>query len=277
MSLIRSFVVPLLAGAAFTVVNTPAFAQDVASCIASHEAAQRARRGGHLRAARSHLDACDRSACPKPIQQDCARWQGEVAAELPTIVLSVIDADGKPPVGIRISVDGRSRPDASLGKTFELDPGEHRLSARVADGRVVTRRIVALLGAHNQLVELRLPAPTTVAAPEKTPSLPVAFWVAGAAAIVGGGAFAILGGIGVADEKDLRARCAGRCPPDDVSRVERTYLAADIFGLLGIAGATTASVIGIVHLSADPKKEMRAPAGVRLGLGPRGGSATWCF
>lgn len=268
------FVAPMLAGMLLLLLSGSAAAQEVASCIASHEAAQRARQRGELRAARTHLEACDRDTCPSPIQRDCAQWQVEVVAALPTVVLSVVASDGTPPVGSTIRLDGERLPQASLGKALELDPGEHVLSARSSDGQEATRRFVALAGTRNQLVELRLPARAKAAA-EQSAALPVAFWVAGSAAVVGAAGFAILGSIGMADEKDLRSRCAGSCAQDDVDRVHRTYLAADLFALMGIAGAATTMVIGIVHLS-EPGTQTPASA-VRVGVGPAGGQASLSF
>lgn len=270
--------VALMASSVLTVPWRTAAAQSVASCIESHESAQRARIHGHLRAARDHLDACNRPACPAPIQRDCAEWQSEVVATLPTVVLSVLEPDGSSPRGHEILLDGQPLPQGSLGKVLEVDPGEHVLSVQPLAGKEQSRHFTAVAGAKNTLIELRLTVATEpVPDPDPSAPLPVSFWIAASVTGVGLTAFAVLGSVGLADEHHLRDRCAGTCLETDVDRVRRTYLAGDILGLVGVAAGITTAAIAIVHVQAHSEPSTGQPSALEITFGPGWGSASWSF
>src|SRR5205823_10207865 len=70
---------------------------------------------------------CEVDACPTFVRDDCKRWDTEVAAAMPRVVLAAQDENGVVLDDVSVGVDGKAwlhRIDAS---PHALDPGTHVL------------------------------------------------------------------------------------------------------------------------------------------------------
>jgi hypothetical protein len=100
-------------------------AADVQSCLGASEAGQRARRAGRLREARDQFLLCSADACPSAVRRDCADWQGEVLAVLPSVVFGAKDGSGRDLVDVSVAMDGKPLTSQLDGKAIAIDPGLH--------------------------------------------------------------------------------------------------------------------------------------------------------
>lgn len=222
------------------------------TCAARAEEAQRKRRLAHLLEAQTELRACAQDVCPRVVRTDCASALAEVEAELPSIIVAVVDERGNDVVDARIDVDGRAV-DASLtALPISLDPGSHTVHATAGPGRAAEAKLMVRLGEQRRAVRLVLPASAAVTRnavhppPERSSFAPPAVYVltgVGAAALVTFGVFGVraLEGAG-----DLR-RCAPRCSEDEISTTRRDGIIADVALGVGVVALAAATVIYLLE------------------------------
>jgi hypothetical protein len=201
---------------------------DTDTCIADYDAAVTAKRAGQLRTARTKYAACAVVACPAEVRAECQRGVDAVGKSIPTLVFAARGESGKDVSEGRLELDGKEVPNALGGLPVEVDPGEHRLTLTLPNGRTVRRTIVARAGSRNRLVRLdaplrspRSPEPHRVSS--RSPLGPILL----AVGAVGLGSFGVFALLGRQKESELE-ECAPRCAPDEISKMQRLYLVADI-------------------------------------------------
>ncbi|MDP9036585.1 MAG: hypothetical protein M3O50_17420 [Myxococcota bacterium] len=239
---------------AFVLLPTRARAADsVEACARAAEAVQLLRGQGKLNNAIGELRTCLRTVCPEVIRRDCAEWQVEVEASMPTVILSAHSVAGDDVVDAHASVDGRPFLDKLDGIARSLDPGLHRLRFEKQGSAPVEVEVVLREGEKRRLIPVTFApeatrevgksgpsrealVPRTLApsppSTESRPSsvLPWAFGGLGAASLVG---FAAIGMTGLSDLHALRDGCgrSGTCAPSTVASIRtRLWLADGLFG-----------------------------------------------
>jgi len=249
-------------------------------CIEAYESSQRLQREDNLIAARERAAAC-KKLCPQQFIADCTRWEADLTAAIPSVLLEAKDARGDKVAGVRVSIDG-STPEPLRDGPMPLNPGKHTVAFVGGDGRIVERtvslaprerdrRIVALFDAPVQ------PQPTP--RPEPAPSegeVPVASWVLGALGLTSLTAGAVLVGLGYVERAKLEGEggCEPNCSPEEVDRVRNYWIAGGV--LAGAGGATVIVAIILPFVTDDGSPQS---ARIRAELGTDGAmlGATFSF
>lgn len=185
-----------------------AFADDAKQrCVDASDRAQSLRDKGALVEAREQLLLCARPECPGVVTGFCDKWLSEVNAALPTVV--VIAKDGAAETSdVELSIDGVVARPKLDGRAIPLDPGDHELSIRSADGRVATQHVVAHEGQKDVPVTIALaaraspsppPAPPLPPPPSEARGTPVLAWVLGGGGLAAAGVFAVIAATGQRD------------------------------------------------------------------------------
>lgn len=184
----------VLLAAALSAAAWPSYARDAnakpsaadvqKACLVSAERGQQLRNAGQLLAARSEFLACQASACPGIVREDCIKWLGEIAETTPTVIVSVRDDDGTDILDATITVDGKPLSNDLLGRPFPVDPGRHKLRAQrgeltkelevlVAQGSKLRSIEIVLAEPHHEPPPKVEPPPPTVLPPPKVTPPPV--------------------------------------------------------------------------------------------------------
>ncbi len=219
-------------------------------CFDAHERVQQLEGAGALIEARRHALLCAAPACPAAVRDDCAVFHQRLEKNVPEVLISLID--GAEPAAGQVSFDGGPLAAVSMRPT-PVDPGEHTVTAQLADGRSQSRSFVARQGDKAARVELvfsaRAQAPAEPAAPvpgtSKPAAPPVASWALGGLGLASLATFGVLGGYGYSREQALRA-CAPACDPALKAPLQATYLAADVALAIGAAALATALLVFLV-------------------------------
>ncbi|APR88561.1 hypothetical protein A7982_13910 [Minicystis rosea] len=223
-------------------------ADSVDACVSAADEGQMLRDRGKLLAARERFAACAAQACPRLVRTDCAGWLAAVEAQIPSVILSAVDGDGRPIADVHVSIDGGPT-EPLAGQARRLDPGAHRLRffARGWQGAALDQTLVLHERERAQTHIVRLlpprpppPAPATLGHGARTASI-----ILGGVAVVGGGVFAGLAWDAKHEADRLRATCAPRCDPADVDAVRAKGIGANVALALG---ATSAVAMGVLLL-----------------------------
>jgi tetratricopeptide (TPR) repeat protein len=199
----------------------------------------------------------------------------EVRQRLPRLKLMLIGVTSNEPV--QVSIDDKPTPEALLGVERPINPGQHRIEARVA-GQIRATRELGMVEGQSYQVELDVrpaePAPKpTVVQPKATSSSVDARKTGGYVALgvgaLGLGIGTYTGLLALNHKSDLDSVCRPSCPPSsaediDAFRSNRTisYLS---FGV-GIAAATTGVLLLTLGKPAQEHVAIRAlPNGIEIG------------
>ena len=221
------------------------------ACIAAFDDAQRARRAGQLRAARSELLTCSQQQCPAVVRADCAGVLRQVEAAQPTIVLKASDAKGNDLTDVSVELNGEKLASSLDGRAMPVDPGTLSLVFRRPPWDPVKVDVVIAEAEKNRIVRATLgppPAePRVVRAAPPAPRRSAAGWgVPGGLALVGVGALVFAGvtrlSLGERAD-DLRARCAPDCSQAERDRMSNDLVVTNVvlgagIGTLVLAAAT---------------------------------------
>jgi hypothetical protein len=206
---------------------------DRSACIAAYVAAQGARKVNHLLDASQDLSRCARDECPGMIKRDCATWLDEVNRDLPSIVLSVRDAEGHDVLGVQAFVD--DKPVAVDGHGLPIDPGKHAVVLRLGDGTSREEDVIATVGEKERVVTI------VVRLRSNGPSrkrVTIASYVLGGIGVAGLGVGTYFGIRGAVDRSSFG--CDRACAPDAYNTVNREFIAADIALGVGVAAVGAA-------------------------------------
>lgn len=150
-------------------VASDAGAGDRDECVAAASSAQDLRRDNKLVSAREQLITCARAACPAAVQHDCVGWLAEIEDAMPTITLTVSDANGVDVIEANILLDDRPYLTRLEGRALAMDPGIHVLHIEVAGATPFEQRIVVREGEKNRVVALTVPTPEPAPVVTQTP------------------------------------------------------------------------------------------------------------
>lgn len=251
---------PYLALVALLVTSataTFAHAQAPKECLASYEAAQRERLKHDLDAAERELLVCAKPECPEVLRSDCRKWLDEVARARSSIVV-VARANGKIVSDVTLTLDDKTLPNDASGASIAVTAGKHRIEVESIDYDAVSVEFTLAEGERNKRIEVELHAPTRPQPVATERNLMPVYGLA-ALGVVGIGSFTYFGLRSHSRKNDLED-CKGHCSEEEVDRVKRDQLIADIslgVGLLCLGGAT------YLYLQSPRKKES-----VRVGVGP---------
>jgi hypothetical protein len=210
-------------------------------CARSAEKAQDLRSAGKLQASLVELRACVRTSCPAFLRRDCAQWQADVEASMPTVVVTAHALDGTDMVAVRVTVDGAPFADRVDGLARPLDPGAHRFRFETEGAPAVEQSVVLREGEKRRAVDatfathlgaLRLPPEPPATADSSRGPWP---WVFGGVGLVGLGVGAALAASGLSDYHGLLNGCGrtGACSPPDVSGVRTRLWIGDTLLVVG--------------------------------------------
>jgi hypothetical protein len=207
------------------------------------------------------------AAVQRQAQTDAQTELEQLRPRIPRLLIRVSGAD---PAELTLSIDGQATPASIIGKPRLVNPGPHRVEAKV--GALQKAATVELVPAQEAAVDLDFaraapkPRPVTASPPALVASSgsPRRTW--GWIGVGVGGAGLALGGVMGALALDKHASiensgaCSdGRCPADKQSDVTRlnTFRVASSVGL--IAGGVLAGT-GIVLLLTAPSSERELAA-----------------
>ena len=237
-------------------------APDVKVCIAAHADGQVLRTQKQLIAARERFLACAVRDCPELVRKDCTQFLAEVTASTPTLVLAAVASGDRDLTQVSVDLDGKPLAPRLDGSAIPIDPGEHELTFRAADGRVRQYRIVARESEKGRRVVAEFTADGGDAPGDARPSavVPPLAYVLGGVGVAALGSFAYFGLRGRSTED-----CAPECSRSEVDRMRSQYLAADIS--LGVAVVSLGAAT-YVFFSQRGASRAEAPRTARLQLQP---------
>lgn len=136
---------------ASTLAALPASA-DVQACLAASEKGQRARSAGRLREARELFLVCGNEGCPAMVRRDCAQWQSEIIAMLPSLVFGAKDKQGRDLFDVTVSMDGETLVRKLDGKSVNVDPGPHTFTFELVGATPVVERALVKEGEKTRVL-----------------------------------------------------------------------------------------------------------------------------
>ena len=237
---------------------------DAEQCVQAYEDGQQARKRGELKKAAEAFTVCAAESCPDLTKSDCVQWLGEVEALRPTILLVLIDEQGKDVANAKVFVDGELHSESLDGKALALDPGPHKIRIVAAGKPELTEELVVREGDKLRKVELTLGAASGVSTSGTiSPFTWVLAGIGGASLVT----FATVGGLGLAGRS-----CAPTCTDDEVAAIETKFIVADVFLAVGLTSLAAGLVVGLVSGTAESTPAQAAislhagPGSVALGL-----------
>ena len=261
--------------------------EDKRACIDASERAQASRLQGKLRSARDQLLVCARETCPTLIAHDCGQWLQEVGASLPTVVISMLDAEGHDVGDVRVWVDGEPFLERLDGNAAPIDPGGHVLRFQRGDALPFEEKVIVREGEKNRLLAVRLPTPAgpapssplgdpqTTHGPARSLAMPVLAY-----SLIGVGAAAV--GLGtyleitqVSDLNTLKNTCGptATCSQSSVDTIANDRIYAGISLGVGLAAAAAGIIIVVTRPSQSQATAGGPRAWVDVGPTPGGGVA----
>jgi hypothetical protein len=219
---------------------------DVHECVTAAERGQRLRDKLLLKPAQGEFISCARDVCPGPVKSECTKWLADVSDRIPSIVVRATDGAGHDVTDVRVFVDDAPAQERVDGRRLEIDPGPHRIRFERSSFPPKTIEIVAREGEKNRFVDVAIGAeapPPPPPPPPKRPHdrpFPVLGAVLAGVAVLGGASFAFFAATGQSDVDHLRATCAPRCAPSDVSSARTKIIVANVSLGVGIVAAVSA-------------------------------------
>jgi hypothetical protein len=230
------------------------------ACVDAYERAQERLVAGALIEARERFTLCSRFSCPSFIQADCTRFLEEVNLEIPTVSFEVTSGSRRL-AAVRIVEGARVLHHGTTKEPIELDPGSHELRFEAPGAEAVTRSLGVERGEKDLVIGVDLPplvAPLPT--PQYTAALPAehksdpAPWIVLGIGTAGIGAFAVLGSMGLSEERRLERGCAPRCSAGELRSLRTKYLFADVALGVGVTGLLAG---GYLLLTREPPRAAR--------------------
>ena len=183
--------------------------------------------------------------------------------QIPRLLIRVTGADASE---LTLSIDGQVAASAIIGKPRLVNPGPHRIEARLAAAQ--KSAAVDMQVGQEQAVTLDFAPPAKKEAPpaasasrHSSPQRGLG-WVGVGAGAVGIGLGSVMGGLALSKHaaiKDSGACSDTRCPADQQSQVERLNLFRTVSSVGFIAGGALAAT-GVVLLLTAPSNEQQLAA-----------------
>jgi hypothetical protein len=129
-------------------------AGDEESCQRSYVAGQRHHKLEHdFISARAELLVCAKT-CPDELRVSCGRWLEEIAHEIPSIVVRVLDGRGHDIPNVELDLDHAPIDHYVEGLPIEMNAGTHSITARREGHAPVTQSIVVNAGEKLRVIDL---------------------------------------------------------------------------------------------------------------------------
>jgi hypothetical protein len=238
-------------------------------CMDAYEQTQEARQAGNLLRARVLAQSCVSEACHDVIRNSCQTWQAELAVEIPSVSIRVVDEQGTPLGGATVVVDGKDVL-SSAGRTLELDPGTHSVEVSVQGYEPGDKTFELSSGEKEVPIEMALvPKPNEPPPPPPPPiKQPPPLWPSYALGAVGVAGFATLGVLGSqarSADRDLDSCAPSKtCDADEVSTIKTQYTIANAglgVGIAGVVGAVGWSIFALNSRRSSSRAESDRAAG----------------
>lgn len=232
--------VALLVTACLASATGVARADEKATCIEAHEHGQELRLASHWGEARKLFLLCAQPTCPALLVQDCIRWAGELAQEIPSVVVSAKQA-GLDIDDVATFIDGSRFGSRLPAVPIPLDPGEHVLRFERTGFGPVEKRVILHDGEHDRRVEVSFEAPSSATKAEPSGAPLGAYAVTGLAAVAVGASvtFLVLGKVREHDLATSPCGQSGTCSDSQVNPIRIDYTVS------GIAAGVAAVAVGI--------------------------------
>lgn len=226
-------------------------------------------------------------ALPPAQQKKQAKRIGKAQEKLrilrPQVPRLVLAFDTPPPADVVVTVDGQSVALSLLGEPQAVDPGEHNVAVRTADGQVQEQVVPVGIGVTRR-VALHLPGeePEPTAAPDQVDEGPAGGWsgmhtgavVAGGIGVVGLLIGGITGGMVFARKGDVEDGCPqpDQCSDQDaVDKAEDTQsiaMASNVGFAVGAVGVAAGVVLWLLAPPLDGPEQDTARLRIVVGGTP---------
>ena len=209
------------------------------------------------------------AAVQRQAQVDAQTELQALRPQIPRLIIQVTGADASE---LTLSIDGQVAASGIIGKPRLVNPGPHRVEARLAAAQ--QSAAVEMQVGQEQTVTLNFPPPAKKA-PAAAPSAPGRpsssaqpstqrglGWVGVGAGTVGVALGSVMGGLALSKHaaiKDSGACSDTRCPADQQSQIERLNLFRSVSSVGFIAGGALAAT-GVVLLLTAPSNEQQLAA-----------------
>ncbi len=237
-------------------------------CLAAHVEGQKLRHAGEFLVAKARFRACSEEVCPAVLRDECAGWLSEVDAAQPTLIVTVRDERGNDLSDVTVHVDGARVADRITGLALPVDPGKRTLRLATSQGKERILELVVHEGEKARRIDAVIPlgpSPDGPPAPETTdhekPS--VLAYALGATGLISLGVFAVLGVSVNGRFTDLRTSCAQApgCTSDDIHRVRRDAVIADVALAVSVVSLGAAAVLLLTGSTQKPASTTAASFG----------------
>jgi hypothetical protein len=257
------------------------------ACVAASLDGQTLRKQDKLIEARDKLRTCASESCPEVVRSRCTRWLSDLDAEIPTVIVRVMDAAGNDVLDVDVAIDGHA---SKLGRPEVLDPGEHTVVVKRASGETKADKFLLVDGEHARILTVRLAnASTPARAAEPPPSatrseahgggVPIGAWILGAVGVGSLGSFVYFILEASSDYSKLSSVCSPNCKASDITPLTQdadvAYVSIGV-GIAALAGAVTWALLPRGNAGAKasaaylPALDVRTtPGGALVGLGVR--------
>jgi hypothetical protein len=229
-------------------------------CMDAASSGQEVRDQGRLMEARAHFQKCAQSECPAPIPTYCGDWLSDVGRKIPTLVIRVVDADGRDVIDATVLLD--DGPTNLDGRAVEVDPGKHRIRIVRSGSKPFDMEIIAAQGEKDRIVLGKLVAeePPRTALPITSPppepsarrAVPTASWIAWGVGAAGLASFAIFGIKARLDYDSYESSCGQRCTESARDSVATTVTTADVSLVVGLVGVAVGTVVFLTQPKVTP-------------------------
>ncbi|HWZ90816.1 MAG TPA: hypothetical protein VNW92_18270 [Polyangiaceae bacterium] len=257
-------------------------AADAQECVAQNNAAADQRANHHLLAARGSYRSCvAEPGCPEVVRAECETALSELKTAIPTLLVSVLDAQKHDVVGATLQVDGQTI--AVDGSPIEVDPGPHELTAE-AQGVRTAMQVVGVEDEANRRVELvleELHAAPLSSARESEPVVAAAkprsrvpAYVLGGVGALGAASFGYFAISGHSGLNQLEA-CKPDCSRSAVHDVRVKYLLADVSLGVSVVALATAGYFLFRPASEAPKPSSSVSLNISTAPQAAGISVRW--
>ena len=225
------------------------------ACVQASTDGQTLRKDDKLIAARDKLRMCSSDPCPTVVKTHCLKWLNEVEGMIPTAVVRATDASGNDVLDAEVTIDGQA---SKLGHPETLDPGQHVVVVKRANGEQKQENFLLVDGDHARILNVELPkppapstAPPASSIPEKpveshSGGIPAGAWVlggVGVAALVTSGIFF---GVTSQEFSTLQSSCAPACSDSQMSNAKTHAIVTDVSLGVGIGALGVAVIWAIV-------------------------------
>ena len=200
----------------------------------------------------------------------------DVRHRLPRLKVVLIGVSSSEPA--QVSMDDKTTPDALLGVERPINPGSHRLEARVG-GQLRASRELSIVEGQSYLVELDVrppaPPPKPIVPPAPVSNThPHSWQKTGGYVALGVGALGLgigtyTGIVALNRKSDLDSVCKPNCPPssaDDIDAFRSNRTISYVSFGVGIAAAATGVALLVLGKPSEEHLAIRAlPGGLQIG------------